>query len=85
MNKGTRIWSRILGFKEGDRVRIVGTSQYTIREAREYFLGKTGTVIRSLYHGKLLLVALDEPDEYKTAFVGIPDDLEHLEEERDEE
>jgi len=27
----------------------------------------------------------DEPDEYKTAFVGITEDLEHLEEEKDEE
>ena len=79
MEKDKKVWGRILGFKEGDRVRIVRASQYVDREARKYFIGRTGTVIRSLYRGRLLVVKLDKVTR-ALAFVGIPDDLELLEE-----
>ncbi len=72
-----KVWKRILEFKEGDKVRIVSASQYLEEEAKRYFIGRKGKVIRSLYRGKLLVVQIDGT---KKAFVGIPDDLEYLEE-----
>ena len=72
-----RVWNKIIGFKEGDKVRIVRASQYLDDEAKKSFIGRTGKVIRSLYRGKLLVVQIEGT---KKAFVGIPDDLEYLEE-----
>jgi len=72
-----KVWNKIIGFKEGDKVRIVRASQYLDDEAKKFFIGRVGKIIRSLYRGKLLVVQIDGT---KKAFVGIPDDLEYIEE-----
>ena len=74
MNK---VWNKLIGFKEGDRVKIVRASQYLEEEAKKFFIGRTGRVIKSLYRGRLLVVQIEGT---KKAFVGIPDDLEYIEE-----
>ena len=76
--KKRRVWNRILGFREGDRVRIVGVSQY-LHKKGSYFLGKTGVIIRVLYKGKLIVVKLDEKKEgIDQAFIASPEDLEYV-------
>jgi len=76
MNK---IWNKIIGFKEGDRVRIIRVSEPYHKEEEKYYLGETGVIFKVLYKGKLLVVRLDKKkgEEVNKIFIATPEDLEY--------
>jgi len=73
-----RVWKKIIGFREGDKVRIIGVSEPYHEEAEKYYLGKTGVIFKVLYKGKLLVVRLDKKkEEVNKIFIATPEDLEY--------
>jgi len=77
------IWKRILGFKVGDKVKIVSCSKYS-KVHWKYFLGREGTIDKILFEERLIIVKLEKRVSYKNlmktfyeGFVASPEDIEY--------